>query len=111
MDSQGPENRREERFPLEATAFIERETGERVPASTVNVSGSGVLVRLEAESQVRLGEFVTCGVNLYEKKPPQSWGTGRVVRIDRRLVAIDFRNQSTDGGAPDRKESPYSIRG
>ena len=88
----GSEHRKQTRYPLQTEAIIERTTGEGVPASTVNVSGGGVLLHLEEESALQIGETVTCGVRLYEQKPRQSWGTGRVVRVENSLVAIDFQD-------------------
>jgi c-di-GMP-binding flagellar brake protein YcgR len=88
----GPDNRKQTRYPLRTEAIVERTTGEKVRASTVNVSGGGVLLQLEQASELQVGETVTCGVRLYEQRPPQSWGTGRIVRVENSLVAIDFQN-------------------
>jgi len=100
MGHHGSENRKEPRYPFCATAIIERSTGERVPASTVNVSGGGLLLRVEADSTMELGESVTCEVKLYGNKPLQSWGRGRIVRVDKPLVAIDFQSKMPPcGGA------------
>ena len=95
MRSGGSETRKQTRYPLRAEAIVERTTGERVRASTVNVSGGGVLLQLEQESELRVGETVTCGVGLYKERPPQSWGTGRIVRVENCLVAIDFQQDVT----------------
>ena len=84
-----PNKRKEQRYPLGAGAIIERKTGERIRAFTLNVSGSGLLLALPAPVFL-IGEEVRCGIKLYEDKPPQSWGVGKVVRVDDRCVAIDF---------------------
>ena len=94
MDYDSSDNRKEPRFPFHASAVIERSSGEKVPALTVNLSGGGVLLRIESDSTMELGESVTCEVNLYEQKPRQSWGRGRVVRVDKSLVAIDFQSET-----------------
>ena len=83
---------------MRAAAVLERRNGEKLTASTVNVSGSGVLLELEKQSEVQLGESVICGVNLYQKKAFQSWGSGRVVRIDKLLVAVDFQSNDAAPG-------------
>jgi len=83
------DKRREQRYLLATEAIVERKTGERMLAFTLNVSGSGVLLALPKPG-LAVGEEVRCGIRLYEGKPPQSWGTGRVVRVDELRVAIDF---------------------
>jgi len=87
---QQPEQRREPRYALKAEAIIERASGEKLSAFTINVSASGALLELEQPPALELGETVTCGLKLYSDKPPQSWGTGRVVRLSECRVAIDF---------------------
>jgi len=87
-----PEHRREPRHALEAEAVIERASGEKLSAFTVNVSGGGMLLQLEQPPTLEIGERVTCELKLYSDKPPQSWGTGRVVRLSESRVAIDFRD-------------------
>jgi hypothetical protein len=86
------EDRRQIRYPLHTEAVIERMSGEKLAASTVNVSGGGVLLQLAEQSDLQLGETVTCGVKLYKQKPPQPWGNGRIVRVEEYLVAIDFQD-------------------
>ena len=83
------DKRKEQRYPLGAEAIVVRKTGERVHAFTVNVSGSGVLLALESPA-LAVGDEVRCGIQLYENKPPQSGGVGKVVRVDESRVAIDF---------------------
>jgi len=92
MKYAGRENRKQTRYPLRTEAIVERATGEKVRAFTVNVCGGGVLLQLEQKSELQVGETVTCGVSLYQRRPPQSWGTGRIVRVENSLVAIDFQN-------------------
>jgi len=91
MQDGEPEHRKQKRYPLLAEAVVERSTGERVTASTLNVSGGGVLLQLPDESELQVGEKVTCGVRIYEQRPPQSWGTGRIARVENSRVAIDFQ--------------------
>jgi len=93
------EQRREPRYVLEAEALIERASGEKVPASTINVSGGGLLLLLNQPLALELGEVVTCGLRLYAGKPLQSWGTGRVVRLSGSCVAIDFQAAAVSGSS------------
>ena len=88
-NNMGSEHRREERYPLATEAVLERKTGEQLVGRTLNVSGSGVLVALR-NPILNVGEEVCCGIRLYEGKPPQSWGIGRVVRVEDSQVAIVF---------------------
>lgn len=100
----GSEKRKEERYLLATEAIVERKTGEQFVAFTLNVSGSGVLLALR-NAALRVGEEVRCGIRLYEGKPPQSWGVGRVVRVDDSRVAIDFEPSAAGHGSPDRCHS------
>ena len=84
------DKRKEMRYLLATEAIVERTSGEQVLAFTVNVSGSGVLLALRAPA-LSVGEEVRCGIKLNEGKPPQTWGVGKVVRVDDTCVAIDFK--------------------
>jgi len=81
---------------LRANAVILRKTGERIQACTLNVSGSGVLLEMVAHHELQLGEEVGCQIHLYEARPPQDWGVGRVVRIDNSLIAVEFTRLDWD---------------
>jgi hypothetical protein len=50
-----------------------------------------MLLDMAEAGSLSVGEVVTCAVWLYERKAPQSWGKGRVVRIEASRIAIDFR--------------------
>src|SRR5437868_14820070 len=93
------DKRREQRYQLASEAIVERKTGEQLIALTLNVSGSGVLLSLP-NSGLLMGEEVRCGIRLYQGKPPQSWGTGRVVRLDDACVAIDCETSDTNCSEP-----------
>ena len=90
----GSEKRRENRYLLATEAILKRKTGEQVLAFTLNVSGSGVLVALR-HPILHVGEEIRCAIRLYEDKPAQSWGIGRVVRVDDSQVAIAFESPDT----------------
>jgi hypothetical protein len=85
-----PEQRKELRQPVRAAAIIEQRTGRRISGSTVDLSGSGVLLDLAQPADLAVGEEVGCSVQLYPGKAPQAWGVGKVVRVDRLRVAIQF---------------------
>ena len=88
----GAEKRKEQRYAMGTEAVLERKSGEQVPAFTLNVSGSGMLLEIKT-CGLLVGEEVRCGIKLYKHKPPQSWGSGTVVRVDGARVAIDFDPQ------------------
>jgi hypothetical protein len=90
-DQNDANRRREQRFPVDAEAILERGNGEQIQASTVNVSGSGVLLQTPENLTLAVGEQVQCGIKLYEGKPPQSWGHGKVIRVENSRVAIEFK--------------------
>ena len=94
MEDELANKRKEPRYPLETQAILERNTGEKLNAATLNVSGGGMLVQTERATELRVGEELRCGVLLYPDKPPQPWGLGTVVRIENLLVAIEFKNVS-----------------
>jgi len=91
--------RREPRHPLRAAAILERRAGLPIVVSTVNVSGSGVLVDVAGSCELALGEEVGCSIQLYDGKPPQAWGVGKVVRVDDSRVAIEFTGLDWDAFA------------
>lgn len=97
--------RKETRHPLRSDAILERRTGTQIAGSTVNVSGSGVLLDLDHTAELALGEEVGCSIRLYDGKPPQAWGVGKVVRVDNLRVAIEFTG--IDWSAPDSKNTPH----
>lgn len=90
-------SRQESRYDFTARALLERSNGEAIPGSTVNISGGGLLVIVNADTGLVVGETVRCGVELYAGKPLQSWGMGRIVRVQNSLVAIDFRSAEGEG--------------
>jgi hypothetical protein len=97
LDETGPnQKRREARYPLQTNALFERRTGEQIAGSTVNISGSGVLLDLAEDSDLKMGEEVGCSIQLYPDKPLQAWGVGKVVRVDSRRVAIEFTGLDWD---------------
>ena len=90
-DEHESNRRREQRYPMDAEAIVQRGNGEQIRASTVNVSGSGVLLDITETATLAIGEQVQCGIRLYEGKAPQSWGRGKVIRVENSRVAIEFK--------------------
>jgi hypothetical protein len=82
--------RREARHPISADALIERKNGEQISATTLNVSGSGVLLDTCCPTDLVLGEEVACSIAIYAGKPRQPWGVGKIVRLERAHLAIEF---------------------
>ena len=92
MELQREEKRKAERYPVRARVSVTRKDGETVSAESVNVSSSGLLLRVEEPFRFRPGEEVTIELELAsdEDKPLTSWGLAKVVRVDERLSAIQL---------------------
>jgi len=87
--------RSELRFLIEAGATVEVvKSGQTVRATTVNMSGGGVLLHFEETSQLAVGDEVICEFKVENKvenddaKPLPYWGVGSVVRVEDCRVAI-----------------------
>lgn len=93
------EQRRDVRYPKNAAAVLERATGEKITAQTVNISAGGVLLDLEHDAQVEVGELLSCAIRLYDRRPLQAWGLGRVVRKRGRSVAIGLEDRIAPKGS------------
>lgn len=88
------EHRREPRIHIEAGTSVElHSNGQVVRATTVNMSGCGVLLQFAEPPPFTVGDSVTCNFKLpkEEGEPLPSWGLGTVVRLDGACAAIDFR--------------------
>jgi hypothetical protein len=94
MEPTSTENRREPRFQIEAGATVElHNKGQIVSATTVNMSGCGVLLQFAEPVHLSVGDDVMCDFKLSKGSgdPLPRWGVGTVVRVDGERVAIDFR--------------------
>ena len=95
MEPSLTENRREPRFQIEVGATIElHNKGHIVKATTVNMSGCGVLLQLEIPQDLAVGDDALCDFKLSKEvgsNPLPRWGLGTVVRVDGLRVAIDFK--------------------
>jgi hypothetical protein len=93
MKYQGPNRRREPRFPIETDVNVERQsTGEHLTAKSVNIGGGGMLLEFDEPAALRLGETVTCSLKAPDDpdKPLPSWGVGNVVRAEDRQAAVEL---------------------
>jgi hypothetical protein len=86
--------RREPRYPIEVGAEVEvKNNGGIARATTVNGSGCGVLLKFDEVADLAAGEKVMCDFNIMDdsKASLPCWAVGNVVRVDGRLVAINFK--------------------
>ena len=94
MESEHPEKRREPRYPIQAGASVTvNKSGLITRATTVNKSGSGVLLHFEEAVQLALGDQVTCEFQVSHDadKPLPYWGVGHVVRVEGCCIGIEFK--------------------
>jgi PilZ domain len=93
MEYEGPERRREPRFPIETEAVLEStQTGEKLAGTTRNISVGGVLVQVEQNPGLSVGDEVRCEIKLppQTEEPLPSWGIGNVVRVEDSTAAIQL---------------------
>jgi|SRR5580704_11732746 hypothetical protein len=86
--------RKEPRFTIEIGAAVEvNNSGRPVRATTINVSGSGVLLEFEELVQFPVGDSVFCDFNIAEHAQNllPCWGWGKVVRAEGRRIAVEFK--------------------
>jgi hypothetical protein len=100
--------RREARVPIAVVANVEvNNNGQIVHATTINVSGCGVLLRFDEAIHVSPGDEVLCEFSSASptQKSLPCWVFGSVVRVEGNRVAIDFRSGSYYAQETER-ESP-----
>ena len=105
MEPKDSDNRREARFPIKTGATVEvQRRGEISSATTVNISGCGVLLEFKVPTQLAVGDPVVCefAVTREAGKPLPCWGGGDVVRVEGCQVAVDFK---AGGLAPTESEA------
>jgi hypothetical protein len=94
METMHIEHRREPRFQIAAGTTVEMHSkGQIVSATTVNMSGCGVLLELSEAPPLALGDEVMCEFKLPQEADASLplWGLGTVVRLDDRRIAVDLR--------------------
>lgn len=88
------EKRREPRLDIQAGAVVRlHRDGDIVSATTVNISGCGVLLQFEAPVPIAVGDAVVCDLDVSDEDGTMlpCWADGTVVRVDGAHVAVDFR--------------------
>ncbi len=94
MEPDRSDKRREPRSLIQAGASVEvQKRGKIVNATTVNISGCGVLLEFKIPTQLAVGDPVVCefAVTHDAAKGLPCWGVGDVVRVDGCKVAVDFK--------------------
>jgi len=93
MESDNTNRRLAERFSITTAVILYKRHGEGIPANAVNISSSGMLVRLERSVPFEVDEEVAVETALtgHSDKPFSPWGIGRVVRVDTEHCAVQLR--------------------
>jgi hypothetical protein len=91
MGSDGSEKRKELRIAIEGTATVTaNHNGRSMPATTVDMTSAGVLLRFAEANQFATGDLVTC--DFFVLRDDDSllpyWGVGTICRVDGCDVAI-----------------------
>ncbi len=105
MDSNN-DKRREPRFDIRAgTAVGLYRKAQVLNATTVNMSGCGVLLQFDDSVHLAVGDTVMCDFNIQDQAGQMlpCWAEGTVVRLDGDRVAVDFRS---GGWAKERADVP-----
>jgi PilZ domain-containing protein len=82
------------RFVIEAGALVQvTKNNLTFQATTVNMSGSGVLMRFAEPVQLVVGDRLDCEFKIVHDadKPLPYWSVGNVVRVEDCLVAVEFK--------------------
>jgi hypothetical protein len=90
---EGSERRREPRFPVVAGGTVEvSKNNHKARATTVDISGCGVLLDFDAPLPLAVGDQVVCEfqVNHAADQPLPYWAVGNVVRVADCRAAIDL---------------------
>jgi PilZ domain len=98
MNSSDKERRKEARHVLKTEATIQVvRSGEAIAATTHDISPSGVLLILESESNLKVGEEVVCEVRIPgSEKDESSWARGKLVRASGSQAAFSLKAGALD---------------
>jgi len=96
---EGTDRRKEIRYPVEARVLVRKKSGEIVHATAVDISSSGMRLRLMEPPQLAIGEEITVEVELpdYPDRSFSSWGVGRIAYIDADGAGIGVGIQLSGG--------------
>ena len=99
MKQNGKERRKEGRHQIETDATIQLyRNGVAMDGTTIDVSSSGLRLRVMTYGQLRVGDQVICEVI----PPPESekekgvWHKGKLVRVGEREVAVELPSGALD---------------
>jgi c-di-GMP-binding flagellar brake protein YcgR len=102
MQQKWAERRREVRYPVEAPVTVRRNNGESMDAIAVDISSSGMRLRLGERCPLQIGEEITIEIQILNQ-PDQSffsWGVGRVAHIDGGDAGIQLSGGQFDPADP-----------
>lgn len=101
MAQTSTDKRREPRFQIQVRTVVSLpQEGETADATTVNISGCGVLLEPTKPVQVEVGDPVSCDFSLATGEGVTSlprWAEGVVVRLEGTRIAVDFRSGGWTG--------------
>ncbi len=86
------ERRQAERYRIDAKVIVRHGRGERIPGVVVDISSSGLAVRLGRPYPFKVGDMLTVEVEFsgHGEKPIPHWGVARVVRLDGDRIAMSL---------------------
>jgi hypothetical protein len=92
MEYTPDERRRAERYPIKADVSVHTSGGETLTATAVDISSSGMLLKLVEPFPFQLGDEVSVDVDLPNdpEKAFSAWGLARVVRVDGTHSAVQL---------------------
>jgi hypothetical protein len=96
------ERRQAERYRINANVTVRHGHGERIAGVVVDISSSGVAVRLDRPYPFQVGDTLTVEVEFsgHADKPIPHWGVARVVRLDGDRIAMQLAAASFGDPAP-----------
>jgi hypothetical protein len=87
--------RKEPRLAIEVEAAVRVKDSDRtVRVTTVNASRRSVLLELKGSVQLVVGDPVLCEFDISDQEQNllPCWGSGNVVRVEGRCVAVEFKS-------------------
>jgi len=92
METNRIEKRRAPRFPIPVPAIVRDASGQTARATVVNISSSGILVKVEEPLAFAPADEVMIEVDLPDdpEKPLPAWGIAKVVRVEGSRIAVEL---------------------